>query len=619
MVESASDYAIMLLDPSGVVLSWNDGARRMKGFELEEVIGQHVSMFYPSELLERDAPAIELATAAREGRFADEGWRVRKDGSRFWANVVITRLLLPNGQLRGFSKITRDISERRRQDELLRLSEERFRLLVEGVKDYAIFMLDPAGYIVSWNTGAQQTKGYEASEIIGQHFSVFYPPEVAARGWPQEELEIAVREGRMEDEGWRVRKDGSRFWASVVITKLVDANGRHRGFGKVTRDLTERRRVAALEDEGRRITTFLAMLGHELRNPLAPISNGLALLERNRATSDALRPTLQMMGRQLTQLTRLVDDLLDVGRITSGKIHLESEPVQLREVVVQGLESVQPLVAARQHAIEVDVGSADPWVLGDRARLVQVLSNLLHNAAKFTPSGGRIQIRLAQHGDRAELSVRDNGPGIAESHLAKVFELFGQGDQDIARPHGGLGLGLSLVRRIVVLHGGEVSLFSRGIPGEGAEFVVRLPTIQAPLPDTARTDEPDDAQRVLVVDDNLDAAASMSALVEVLGYPTLTVHDGPSAVEAIKTNRLGVVILDIGLPGFSGIEVVRRVRVEMAHAPTFIAVSGYAEQSGFETPLESVFHAHMTKPVDIERLADLLKSLLGVPRLTLAS
>jgi PAS domain S-box-containing protein len=283
MVEGVTDYAITVLDPGGIFISWNGGAKKLNGYEGPEVLGRHFSLLYPSELLEQNRPDRDLASALELGHVEEEGWRLRKDGTRFWASVVITRMTGADGDVRGYSMITRDLSERRRQDEMLRMSEERFRLLVEGVKDYAIFMLDPGGHIVSWNLGAQKNKGYEASEIIGQHFSKFYPAEVAASGWPEEELRNALRDGRFEDEGWRIRKDGSRFWASVVITALHDATGKHRGFAKVTRDLTERRRVTALEDEGRRVTNFLAMLGHDSSSAKRPIRPWL----RTPATSSA--------------------------------------------------------------------------------------------------------------------------------------------------------------------------------------------------------------------------------------------------------------------------------------------------------------------------------------------
>ena len=256
-VQGVSDYAIFMLDPSGHVLSWNAGAERIKGFRPDEIIGKHFSVFYPDEDNADGTPARELETAIAEGRVQDEGWRLRKDGTRFWANVVITALYGDDGKLRGFGKVTRDLTERRTAEHALWESEERFRLLVQNVVDYAIFMLDPSGYILSWNAGAERIKGYRPNEIIGKHFSVFYPDEDNAADKPARELETAIAEGRVEDEGWRLRKDGTRFWANVVITALLDDNGKLRGFGKVTRDLTERRTAEQILDERRRLLRHL--------------------------------------------------------------------------------------------------------------------------------------------------------------------------------------------------------------------------------------------------------------------------------------------------------------------------------------------------------------------------
>jgi PAS domain S-box-containing protein len=479
MVDSITDYAIFLLDPDGIIRTWNAGAQRIKGYAADEVIGRHFSIFYDADLLAEDLPARELVIARAEGRFQDEGWRLRKDGSRFWAHVVITALRDADGRLLGFSKFTRDLTERREYEELLRRSEERFRLLVEGVRDYAIFMLTPEGNVASWNEGAQLNKGYSAEEIIGRHFSTFYPRDVVDSGWPDKELELALERGSFEDEGWRLRKDGSRFWASVVITALHDHAGRHIGFAKVTRDLTERRRVRTLEDEGRRITTFLAMLGHELRNPLAPIMNAVSIMQLEHLESARLRMCRDIIARQLQQMVRLIDDLLDVGRITSGKIKLDFEPVRLAEVITDAVEMVQPLIEQHRHALSVTLDDAPIWVMGDRARLLQVVSNLLNNAARYTPPQGRIEVTLRRDGMHAEMSIRDNGPGIPPLHLKDIFNLFVQVEH---RPdNGGLGLGLSLVQQLVTLHRGEVSAFSTGEAGKGSEFVVRLPVCATPV------------------------------------------------------------------------------------------------------------------------------------------
>ena len=356
-----------------------------------------------------------------------------------------------------------------------------FETLVARIRDYAIFILDAEGRIRSWNIGAQLIKGYSAEEIVGKHFSIFYPREAIGREWPDRELRAAAADGRFEDEGWRVRKDGSRFWANVVITALHDADGRHVGFAKVTRDLTQQRRIDALEDEGRQLTRFLAVLGHELRNPLSSIANVVSVMELEESSNPRIARVRGILQRQVGHLKRLVDDLLDVGRIVSGKIRLERVPVRLQDVVEGAVEAVVPEMDRHRHALRQDVDPEPLWVLGDRVRLVQVLANLLQNAAKFAPDGGSIRVKLRRSGDNAELLVADNGPGIPRDKLRHVFKLFAQGDDDHAtREHGGLGIGLSLVYQMVGQHGGQVSAFSTGEPGKGAEFMITLPLVDPP-------------------------------------------------------------------------------------------------------------------------------------------
>ncbi|HEY4296078.1 MAG TPA: PAS domain S-box protein, partial [Paraburkholderia sp.] len=306
-VQAIEDYAIFLLDADGCIVSWNAGAQNLTGYMAQDIIGQHFSCFYIAEAVARGWPAYELQQASLTGRFEDEGWRVRKDGSTFWSNVVITAIRNDAGILTGFAKITRDLTAQREYVEALRQSEERFRLLVDCVKDYAIFMLDPQGYVVSWNAGAARIKGYTRDEIVGQHFSRFYLPEEAAAGRPARELSIARQIGHVEDEGWRVRKDGTAFWANVNITAVHDESNRLRGFAKVTRDLTERRQREELERSGERMREFLATLAHELRNPLAPVRNAVGVMQLETGLSPALAHARDLIDRQVTHITRLVD------------------------------------------------------------------------------------------------------------------------------------------------------------------------------------------------------------------------------------------------------------------------------------------------------------------------
>ena len=612
MVEEISDYAIFLLDELGRIRTWNAGAQRFKGYTAEEVIGEHFRIFYPQALQDQLWPEYELKVAREVGRFEDEGWRVRKDGSLFWANIVITRLLDESGMPRGFSKVTRDLSERRRHEDMLRDSEERFRLLVEGVQDYAIFLLDPDGRVASWNSGAQRSKGYLPDEVIGRHFSIFYPPELIESRWPDQELAKALEVGRFEDEGWRVRKDGSRFWANVIITALRDGHGKHIGFAKVTRDLSDKRRISSLEDEGRRIATLLAMLGHELRNPLAPIVNALAIMDSANAKTEHLQLARDVISRQVAQMARLVDDLLDVGRITSGKITLDLHPVDLAGVVTDAVEAIEPLAQAKGHQIRVEGIDRDAWANADRARIIQVVGNLLANAVKFTPAGGLITATLRRIHDRVEISIRDSGVGIAEHLLTDIFRPFVQGDQDVARSQGGLGLGLSLVQQIMQLHGGDVAAFSTTLNSHGSEFVVGLPAIPA-APESAVIDASTRAvpRELLLVDDNQDAAHTLRIALEMLGYRVTVAHDGVTALAAAERHKPDAMLLDLGLPGLSGIEVAKRIRAADGHQPRLVALTGYGTDEDRSATTEAGFDAHLTKPVSIDELIRLIECLLG--------
>jgi len=620
LVESVRDYAIFILDPQGYVTTWNAGAERMKGYTAREIIGQHFSVFFPQEMLDRGWPAHELKTARAEGRFEDEGWRLRKDGSRFWANVVITALRDASGELIGFSKITRDLTERRRHEEDIRHSEEQFRLMVEAVQDYAIFMLDPNGRVVSWNEGAQRIKGYKPSEIIGQHFSRFYPAERVAAGWPEHELQMARAHGRFEDEGWRLRKDGSRFWANVVITAVHDPSGTLRGFAKVTRDLTEKQRIETLEAEGQRITEFLAMLGHELRNPLAPIRNAVAVMGAKGTADPTTAWARQVIERQVSYLSRLVDDLLDVGRITSGKIMLQREPLDLMAVVSRALESARPMHDQRHQVVDVDLGSGPLPVDGDAARLMQVVINLLTNAAKYTPEGGHVWVRLRREGDEAVLSVRDDGVGMSADLVPRVFDVFVQGDRSLDRAEGGLGIGLTLVERLLALHGGTIKAHSAGV-GEGSEFVVRLPVVElaAAEPSSPLSTKVERTRsrrlRVLVVDDNQDSRESLAMLLGFWGHDVLSASEGTEALNVARQERPDVVLLDIGLPGIDGYEVARRLLAQAdKRRPALVAMTGYGQAEDRKRAREAGFALHLVKPVEPDALQRALAVVDRAPK-----
>ncbi len=616
MADRVTDYAIFLLDTKGCVMSWNPGAERIKLYSERQILGKHFSVFYTTEDRERRWPEIELDRALREGRFEDEGWRVRGDGTRFWANVVITALRDDDGKLLAFSKITRDLTACRRVEEQLRQSEERFRLLVDGVRDYAIYLIGPDGKITSWNAGAAAIKGYEAQEVLGRHFSLFYTDEDIEAGRPWSELAIARENGRVEDEGWRVRKDGSRFWARVVVTSLQDDSGRLLGFAKVTQDMTQQRHAAALETSARQLNDFIAVLAHELRNPLAPIRNAAKLLGMVKPGEEDFEMMRRAIDRQSAQLARIVDDLLDISRITRGQLEIRREPVEVGEVLSRALEATRPAIDASNQALSVEVPPLGPIVVeGDELRLTQALTNIIGNATRYTDAGGRIDVRVATHARGAagevEISVRDTGRGIEPDMLGAVFGMFVQGRQT-HRSGAGLGVGLALARSVVELHHGSIEAKSEG-PGKGAEFVIRMPLMrksarkEAEQRAAAQSRAEASARRVLVVDDNVDAADMLRALLEGLGHEVRAVHSGIEALALAETYKPDVVLLDLGMPGMSGHEVARRLRQKRQGAePLIVAVTGWGKPEDRARAREAGVDVHLVKPVEEEELREVL-------------
>ncbi|HEX4683412.1 MAG TPA: PAS domain S-box protein [Gemmatimonadaceae bacterium] len=537
LVESVQDYAIFALDTQGYILSWNAGAERFKGYTASEIIGKHFSIFYPKQLVAEGFPEFELRTAANTGRFEDEGWRIRKDGSRFWANVVITALKDKNGRLLGYAKVTRDLTERREAEEALRESEERFRTMVEGVRDYAIFMLDPDGRIATWNQGAERIKGYRAKEIIGQHFSKFYPEEDVKSGKPGRELEIATRTGKYEEEGWRIRKDGSRFWANVLITPIRNRTGELIGFAKVTRDLTERRaseqraledarrvaeergaRNAAEEretelrdlanklreqsaelaarsrdaeearlraddarrraDEANRAKSqFLAAMSHELRTPLNAIGGFTDLITMGLSgpVTPQQQEQLGRIKRSQAHLLGIINDILNFSRIEAGQLTYDLTAVPVHQIVDSVTHMMAPQAQAKGIAFDDRGCPRDVVAWADRAKVEQIVLNLLSNAVKFTSRGGTISISCAIDADVA-IRVGDTGCGIADDQLEAIFEPFVQVGRSLTTASEGAGLGLAISRDLARAMGGDIAVTSE--VDVGSEFTLTLPRLE---------------------------------------------------------------------------------------------------------------------------------------------
>jgi PAS domain S-box-containing protein len=651
LVESVRDYAIFMLDPSGQVLTWNAGAERFKGYRADEIIGQHFSRFYPPEALASGLPEHELQVASKTGVFEDEGWRVRKDGSLFWANVVITAMRDAQGELVGFAKVTRDLTHRRAREEDLRRSEERFRLLIEGVTEYAIFMLDPNGRVSTWNSGAERIKGYTAADIIGQHFSIFYPQDARESGWPDHELQVAAEKGKFIDTGWRLRKDGTTFWANVTITALRDDTGKLLGFAKLTRDLTEAKRVEAIEsanqqrdelldaERNARMTAqratrlkdeFLATLSHELRTPLSAILGWTQLLLREGTSKgpDEQKRAIEVIDRNARAQVKLIDDLLDLSRIMTGKLRLDLHQVSFASVIEAAVDSAMPSADVKGIRLKAILGSSSQDIVsGDSARLQQVVWNLLTNAIKFTPKGGQVQVLLQRVNSHLELSVSDTGIGIPANYLPHVFDRFSQKDSSTTRTFGGLGLGLAICKQLVELHGGAIRVASQG-EGKGATFFVQLPLSIVQLDDqgasrihpTAETQPGEmlalpglEGVHVFAVDDEPDARDLLRRVLERQGATVTSFASAEDALAALKTTKPTVLVCDIGMPKMDGYQLIRTLRAEESRRERIpaLALTAFARAEDRKRSLVAGYQAHLAKPFDVGELILVVADLVG--------
>lgn len=643
LLDAIGDYSIVRLDAEGNVATWSSGARRIEGYEASEIIGRHFSAFYSPEDRARRRPEQILETVRVEGRYEEEAYRVRKDGKPFWASVVLSGLRDARGNTVGFAEVMRDLSERHATEEQLRRSEERFRLLIESVGDYAVYMLSPTGEVRTWNVGAQRMKGFTASEIIGKNFRIFFPEEDRDTK-PRSELATAAATGRFEDEGLRVRKDGSTFWANVVVTAIRDERGELVGFAKVTRDLTARREaeetarqlaraqaarnlaeaVARKADEANRVKDeFLAMVSHELRTPLNAIVGWSAIL-RQKELEPTLARGMEVIERNALAQVKIIEDILDISRVITGKLRIEPQPADFVAIVNQALEVVRHSATAKQIRLEFMQSASSCPIVGDPERLQQVVWNLVSNAVKFTGNGGAVRVELERSAGAVTLHVADSGVGIDGELLPYLFERFKQGDSSSTRRFGGLGLGLALVRHIAELHGGSVSAGSPG-PGLGSTFSVTLP---AGPPGRAERGELDlgasapragssvlSGLRVLLVEDDMDSRELVAAIVQGAGASVRAVGTAAEAFAALSEFRPQVLVSDIAMPDEDGYGLMRRVRALDAarggDTPA-IALTAYTRVEDRTRALGAGFTTHVAKPVNP---SDLIAAIarVGVP------
>jgi PAS domain S-box-containing protein len=492
--------------------------------------------------------------------------------------------------------------------------EERFDSLATNAKEYAVFVVGLCGDLLCWNPGAERIFGYQSSEIIGHHYSRFFSPEDVLVGRPESEIATAESDGRSDSTCWQVRKDGTRFWCQSIVTPLFDETKQVRSFVRVMHDLTETEAVAAMRkradglvEANRSKEEFMALLSHELRSPLSPVLNALNILRQMKTNDPIIEQAGNIIDRQVGVMVRLVDDLLDIARITKGKLRLSKEQVELRVVVNRAAETVRPFMDARRHEFSVSLPTNPVWVEADPARMEQVVVNLLNNAAKYTETGGLVRMTVCREAEEAAIRVWDNGIGIAPDLLPQIFELFTQVDGSLGRSYGGLGIGLALARNLVEMHEGRLQAFSAGL-GKGCEFTIKLPILEEPvLPESTTVLKPGHSSRslrVLVVEDNVDAADSLSMLLRLYGHQVEVARTGPTALEVASVFRPEVVLLDIGLPGMDGYQVARQLK-DMPEFRDVImcALTGFTpSEADRRRQHETGFDHYYVKPVALAKL-----------------
>jgi PAS domain S-box-containing protein len=620
LIDAVIDYAIYMIDPDGIITSWNSGARRFKGYEESEILGQHFSRFYTEEDRRAGLPQRALDTAIREGRFEGEGWRVRKDGTHFWCHVVIDPILDPSGKLLGFAKITRDLTDRKMAEEVLKQSEQQFRLLVQSVTDYAIYMLAPDGRLTNWNPGAQRIKGYLPEEVIGKHFSMFYTPEDREAGEPQRTLDIAVREGRFENKGWRVRKDGTRFLANVVVDPIWGETGTLLGFAKITRDITEVTQAQQTLEQTRE-----ALFQAQKMQAIGQLSGGIAHDFNNLLT--VILGNLEIVRKRVGEdpkITRLVDNATQ-GALRGVSLtqrmlafarrqELKAEPVEI-PALVQGIIGLLRSSLGPSVVLETRFSPELEPVLADVNQLELAVLNLVTNARDAMPHGGKIVIstKTEETVDQPQLSllsgryvclsVSDTGEGMDETTLGSAMDPFFT-TKGIGK---GTGLGLSMVHGYIEQLGGRFVLKSQEGIGTVAELWIPIATAgSVARPIAEETAPPVPRLCVLVVDDDSLVLTSTCLLLEDLGHRVVSATSGAQALEVFDAeSAIDLVITDMAMPQMNGAQLAQAIRTKKPDLPIILA-TGYAERlEGFATRLP-----RLSKPFTQLNLVEIIASTM---------
>ncbi|OZI25888.1 hypothetical protein CAL26_00535 [Bordetella genomosp. 9] len=622
MLRAIRDYAIYLLDKDGYIVNWNTGAERFKGYTADEIIGQHFSRFYTEEDRRDGLPQRALRIAAESGVYESEGWRVRKDGTRFWTSIVIDPVYDDNGELVGYAKVTRDISDKKRAQEALFAAEQRFRLLVQGVRDYAIFMLDEEGRVTNWNTGAQAIKGYTAHEIIGQHFSRFYTPEDRERGEPQRAIATALRDGRFLGEGWRMRKDGTRFWASVVLDPIRDENGTFIGFAKITRDVTERREAQLALDRSRD-----ALNQAQKMEAIGRITGGVAhdfnnLLTIIRSSAELLRRPSLPEERRLRYINAIADTANKAAQLTRQLLAFARKQPLMPEVFqvpdrLRGMEHMIHTSIGAPVKLQMDLPADIRPIEADPNQFETAILNMVINARDAMPRGGRLTITARQvdhippvrshagaSGDFVAVSVADSGTGIEPATLQRIFEPF----FTTKAVNKGTGLGLSQAYGFAKQSGGEIAVETR--MGVGTTFTLYLPCAKAGAAPEENVDKPvaleadETPMSVLLVEDNETVGRFALGLLHELGLKAHWATDAQSALTLLsaRNGRFDLLFSDVVMPGMSGIELAAAVRRRWPELRV-VLTSGYSHVLAEQGSHDFEF---LAKPYSAESLVKVL-------------
>jgi PAS domain S-box-containing protein len=621
-IVDSSDDAIISKSLQGIIQSWNAAAERLFGYNAKEALGRHISILIPADRLPEEDQIISRIRAGERVDHMDTV-RLRKDGQPVQISLTVSPVRDADGRVIGASKIARDITERKRleQANVDQLNAARLLSAIVDSSDDAIISKSLEGMIQSWNAAAERLFGYTAAEAIGQHISILIP---ADRLSEESAIIAQIKAGERVDhmDTVRLRKNGQPVQISLTVSPVRDANGRVVGASKIARDITERKRLedelrqaaAAMSENDRRKNEFVAMLAHELRNPLAPIRNAVQVLRLTTGLSASVQVASEMMERQIGQMVRMVDDLLDVSRVSQGKIELRKGRIELASAVNHAVEAARSLAQCLDHDLTVTLPSQPIFLYADPTRLSQVVGNLLNNACKFTDKGGRIALIVERNGGQAVIRVRDNGIGIPADKLPDIFDMFMQIDTSLERTISGLGIGLTLVKKLVEMHDGTVEVHSAGL-GQGSEFVVRLPILVEsckPATPEPTVSEPITtiARRILVVDDNRDSADSLAMLLTLTGNETHTAYDGLEAVETAGSVKPDVIFMDIGLPKLNGYEAARKVREQpWGKKLVLVALTGWGQEGDRQKAREAGFDSHLVKPVDYAALKMLLAEL----------